>query len=405
MNILSNNILDIIISLTLIYGLLSILVSILLEWWNHYSKARGIQLKKAIFQLLNDQSINLHYGELFYNHFLIGGLKNETTRRPPQYVSSKLFADVLIDIIAQQVVHDVPIKLIASNTLQGKNYEASTVPEATVQERFLLALKKMNASPLRDVLHSFHDKSGGDYEKFKKLIEEWYNDYMDRVSGWYKTSLRKTLTVFGFIVAIGLNVDSLHLLKVISMDKSLRDNLVSTSEAFADQQVEGGERDYQDASSLLRDLNRSLPEKAQEEVRENPQSIIKYFEQKKDSLRFHQALEYIRKDSISRIHFQKADSVMGIVKALNLPIGWADNVAPLSWFSDKGECEGSIETLKSYTHHRNHCPSFWIILKYLIGVVISGVSLSFGAPFWFDLLIKFVNLRRAGKKPEPDIKK
>ena len=34
------------------------------------------------------------------------------------------------------------------------------------------------------------------------------------------------------------------------------------------------------------------------------------------------------------------------------------------------------------------------------GFVVTIMALSFGAPFWFDMLNKVVNLRAAGKKPE-----
>jgi hypothetical protein len=35
----------------------------------------------------------------------------------------------------------------------------------------------------------------------------------------------------------------------------------------------------------------------------------------------------------------------------------------------------------------------------ILGCLWTGLALSLGAPFWFDLLQKFVNLRAAGTKP------
>jgi len=34
------------------------------------------------------------------------------------------------------------------------------------------------------------------------------------------------------------------------------------------------------------------------------------------------------------------------------------------------------------------------------GWVVTMVAVSFGAPFWFDLIQKLVNLRSAGPKPD-----
>jgi len=56
--------------------------------------------------------------------------------------------------------------------------------------------------------------------------------------------------------------------------------------------------------------------------------------------------------------------------------------------------------LLQYEYNRNSGTDFTYILRYVLGIFITAVSLSFGAPFWFDLLLKFVNVRRAGPKPQ-----
>ena len=97
----------------------------------------------------------------------------------------------------------------------------------------------------------------------------------------------------------------------------------------------------------------------------------------------------------------KADSVLGIAAGLNIPIGWDWSAAPLSWFS-------STTTIKkvpqgkgvlAYLEKRNNF-SVGNFLYYFLGIFISGISLSFGAPFWFETLVKLINIRSAGKKPE-----
>ncbi|MGH7962279.1 MAG: hypothetical protein ACRERD_10730 [Candidatus Binatia bacterium] len=40
----------------------------------------------------------------------------------------------------------------------------------------------------------------------------------------------------------------------------------------------------------------------------------------------------------------------------------------------------------------------------IVGWLITGVAVSIGAPFWFDLLNKLVDFRGAGKRPEPAAK-
>jgi hypothetical protein len=40
-----------------------------------------------------------------------------------------------------------------------------------------------------------------------------------------------------------------------------------------------------------------------------------------------------------------------------------------------------------------------VSIWYFVGIAITGIALSTGAPFWFDILLKLVNIRRAGGKP------
>jgi len=41
---------------------------------------------------------------------------------------------------------------------------------------------------------------------------------------------------------------------------------------------------------------------------------------------------------------------------------------------------------------------FWVLK--IFGLLVTAYAVSFGAPLWFDLLNKLVNMRLAGKKPE-----
>ena len=66
-----------------------------------------------------------------------------------------------------------------------------------------------------------------------------------------------------------------------------------------------------------------------------------------------------------------------------LPIGWS-----FQGNASLAQIERNIESK----------PLFYWPLK-LLGLFATGLALSFGAPFWFDALSKFMNLRAAGAKP------
>jgi hypothetical protein len=64
------------------------------------------------------------------------------------------------------------------------------------------------------------------------------------------------------------------------------------------------------------------------------------------------------------------------LEALKIPIGWADSFPP-------GD--------------RKH--DLWVVLINALGLLLTAVALTLGAPFWFDLLKKVANIRAAGKAP------
>ncbi len=412
MPIPGNKILDLLISVVLIYALLSLLVSVLLEWWNHFRKARAIQLKLSILQLLNDP-LNLQFGELFYSHFLIDGMQNKAEKRPPQYISSMLFADVLMDIIGNRVLHDYPVELIGESSSQGKQYKLGAKAEGlTTLQRFKYGLDQLRPSPLTDTLQSFFLKCEGNQENLKKMLAAWFDDYMDRASGWFKSQQRNKLFFFGFLVAIALNVDTLHLVRVISLDDTLRNNLVEAAGKITDQYSILSDSAKLKTDSLEKIVKKVFPKVSLngEDGRKHVKRLVDSLGKNKDSAsieHFTKITSWLKADSADLEYEQRADRILNVATSLNIPIGWDGNSAPKSWWSHPTPLNHHPKQIKAakqnqllnYLDNRNQ-GGFWNVVKYVLGILITGFSLSFGAPFWFDVLVKLVNIRRAGKKPE-----
>jgi hypothetical protein len=74
-----------------------------------------------------------------------------------------------------------------------------------------------------------------------------------------------------------------------------------------------------------------------------------------------------------------------------LPVGW-----PL--------CRNQSAPAAAQSDSRDACPPrdqmIWFGVTKLLGWFATGLALSLGAPFWFDLLSRFINIRSAGIKPE-----
>jgi len=423
-----NSILDICLSLIVVYALFSILVSILNECLSQFYDRRSKLLREAINRIMDDK-LNINYAALFFNHFSIQtitryrysagsqvlalfGAKVHPKEKGPQYISSQTFAVVLIDLIIQQQGHqkigivEMDAQGFAKLDASGKKIYTLGTAEGSegLVAHFAKSVAALQPSPFSDLLASFISRAKNDPEKLKNLIADWFDTYMNQVSGWYKQKQRAKLLLLGFIVAIGLNIDSVYLIKVISMDDALRENLVATAvqiekdtRATNDsirQSTAAQIRFFQIADSILGSSATVSKDVFQAKGRADSglPEPMKHLEK-----------IVVHADSSFKKYRSQIEEVLGIAADLSLPVGWSPTTAPLSWTSDttvhlkQKRFNGSGRL--AYEQRRNKGQDPWVYLYYFLGIVITAVSLSFGAPFWFDLLTKFVNIRHAASKP------
>jgi len=184
--------------------------------------------------------------------------------------------------------------------------------------------------------------------KARENVEKWFDDSMDRVSGVFKRySLAMALSI-GFLVALVLNVDSINLTFYLWREPSVREALAQNASQFA------------------------LP---QGEMQSDPG----------------QALQDFR------------DQFVG----LSLPVGWVVNESKGSAWS-AGSCQlfpGNGQSFGIPVIGTSRCVAppqsnnqTNILLK-LAGIFITALAARQGAPFWFDILKRVVNLRGTGANP------
>ncbi|MBL7986251.1 MAG: hypothetical protein JNM91_14695, partial [Flavobacteriales bacterium] len=131
---MDNPYLDTIISLVLIYAVLSVLVSMAVEWLNDWLRERGLFLKTNIERMVNDP-FNLPFGLLLYQHPMIARLQR-TASRLPAYIAAQSFATAYMDTVAGQA------------------------PAAVVglAARFRASVSAWKPSPLKDFLQTTMDR-------------------------------------------------------------------------------------------------------------------------------------------------------------------------------------------------------------------------------------------------------
>ncbi|MBW4596489.1 MAG: hypothetical protein KME46_27185 [Brasilonema angustatum HA4187-MV1] len=72
----------------------------------------------------------------------------------------------------------------------------------------------------------------------------------------------------------------------------------------------------------------------------------------------------------------------------SVPIGW-QNIS--QQFQPLSKSQGNSAN--------NLLLRIWLVFKILFGWLVSGLAIAMGAPFWFDILNKIINVRNSGPKP------
>lgn len=224
--------LNILISLVFILALCSILLSIFYELIAYYFKYRAKFLKTVIADVLTKTLPNgkMNLTELLYNHPQID-LTKKTYRHLPSYISSKNFAQTLTETINNKYIRDHTV--ITNNPLEKASIlgvdELSRLDKITLFSR---AVESLGYSDLQLFLKGFINNSNGQIDKLHQDIAEWYDEYMNRATGWYKVQVQKRLVFIGFIICICFNMDFFAISKSLIQDKGLAESIAKVAEEY-----------------------------------------------------------------------------------------------------------------------------------------------------------------------------
>lgn len=190
-------------------------------------------------------------------------------------------------------------------------------------------------------------------EFVRSNIEEWFNNAMDRLTGWYKRRSLITTLLVGILLASIVNVDSINLISRLWREPDLRIAILSNIE------------------NILTQNNTTTLDVGQ----------------------------------LSTIQQQFSE--------INLPVGWLGS--PISPKSDQETNLSGVCTLFPQQENETYgilisgecypiinSPKLTDLTGWLIkfvGILISGIAASPGSSFWFDLLKKIINVRLTGANP------
>lgn len=240
-------------------------------------------------------------------------LSAKARRQLPSYVSGRAFARAFLDVIVPD--------LSGATTMDQVSTEIGTWPDS---------------NPLKKPLLGLVAEANGDLAKFRESLEQWYNDHMDRVSGWYKRHVRWISLAVAAALVVLFNVNAIGITRSLYTDEALRETVVSQAATSA-------ECSTKEADDCLSDLRKEI---------------------------------------------QKT-------RASGLPLGWGTVSActapgaTCNWLEKRGLSDpdqGAGQDVLAF-------------LLVLLGWVLMMMATIPGARFWFDALSRLGTLRSTGPKP------
>jgi hypothetical protein len=275
--------------------------------------------------------------DAFYSHPLIKSLARPG--RHPSYVPSKTFALTLMDIFSK-----------------GR---AASEDAAENAKQIQAAIAALPESDVKISLQALMRKGTVSVEDFQRTLEEWFEDSMGRVSGWYKKRTQVWSIVIASAVTIFINADTINIAQKLMINPALREKISQEAAAARNNRASSAAP----ASSTL-----TAEQKA------DLSSLTGWT----DDFRTFHRLEF-------QACAQKAQSAGTPASACGAQ-------------SDKTN-DGSFPGLDLVSP----VSLLWlwtVIPAHLAGWVLTAIAASLGAPFWFDTLNKFMNVRSVGSSPD-----
>jgi hypothetical protein len=256
---LNSTTLEVAIGMALVYLLLSLFCTAINEGIAGILGSRAKNLEKGIKSLFTDglrtketndgtggSTLAVTLAEAIYDHGLVQSLYRSTANERaakwykklgsdlPSYIPSRIFASALLDVIFSVN------KTTASraNTIAGSDAATPPVPLSPAVlpsdlSTMLSTLEDLPDSKGKQAIMTLVKQTEGDIVKLREAFENWYDDGMDRVAGWYKRKTQLVLFIVGLIIAVSLNVDSISIGRTLWMNPALRSYAVISAEQYA----------------------------------------------------------------------------------------------------------------------------------------------------------------------------
>jgi hypothetical protein len=260
----------------------------------------------------------------------------------PSYIPSETFALSLLEVIQDQLSqkHKLDLKSDTSNSIIEKINTLPFIEET--KKRLTQLVKRIDLKTARVKLVENNNLSG--IIPLKLLQDEittWYRQSIAPSSGVYKRNAKGLSMLIGLLMAVLLNINVFNIINSLQ-NQALRDSLVKNAAGLVQDQkfIE---------SCVKAQGSTEDPDKIKQECSSRVQSVANTLNEQNPTL-------------------------------------------DIGWKTDSTNINVIDQVQKEIRNNTG---------KALLGWLLSGIAIAMGAPFWFDVLNRFMNVRNAAKPIVP----
>lgn len=393
-----NNVaLDVVIGLVFIYLLYSLLATVIAEIIATKLGLRARNLKEAIDRMLNDEdkddNENHFWPRLwdslklmknpknpiiknFYNHPEIKYLGSTGIFKNPSSFKAVSFSKTILYILSGEGAADkLKIESKLKKLCNLLENQKSTNPDEKLRTEEIIF-----DSETAQYVKSLWDESYGDIVKFKLQLENWFDRTMEQATEWYKRKIQLVLLIIGFMLAWFFNADTFTIVHKLSNDKGAREQMVKLASAYVENnkgKISTAPTDSTITKADMDNYNARL---------DSLSAVKKQLE-----------VDIANANTVLGSGAWLPDTVMVTTDAVSKKTVYApalDEKVLLKGRAGVIPPNGklSISTCDKWGY------LFGLFLPHFFGFLITAIAISLGAPFWFDLLNKLMQLRSSTKQ-------
>jgi hypothetical protein len=233
---------DVAIGMVFVYFLLALIASGIQELVAGLFTWRGTYLRRALDVILSNETDagfgwNIHDFICAHMTWNAPDLKPSGSEQPGLTDTQRAVLAKVQQMPKHPILSGVPNKL--PSYIPSRNFAKALLEvlrdgsDSPVFEQVQQTIDKLPDGDLKKTLTLFMHDAGGNLDAFRRNVEQWFDDAMDRVNGIYSRLSQYFLLIVGLLMAVVLNINSCDIATALWRSPALTQSIVAQATQLA----------------------------------------------------------------------------------------------------------------------------------------------------------------------------